>query len=254
MIKAKEYFEKFTQLLNSGVPIINETTNEQFILMDDEEFKQCWADTPERKTFPKYWFVSNKGNLLSVYGDKIIWLHKNPRNKDEKGSYKYLIKTEEQQGKIKSIETHNLTGLVFNSESFGLAEELLKTKGVYAFGVKNKGSDTVQGHHKDGNHENNNPNNIKFVTDKVHILLDSVPSPDAGAEEYLEFMQKFGEIAEKENPNDFTVLFPGQSYNTKTKQWNETKDCDIVATKEIAVTQNFINELNEILKLVLEKQ
>ena len=67
-------------------------------------------------------------------------------------------------------------------------------------------------------------------------------------------IEVFGEIAKKENPNSFTLLFPGQSYNLKTKQWSETKDSDIVATKEIAVTQNFINELNEILRLVLEKQ
>lgn len=250
MTKAEKYFEKFTQLLNSGVPIINETTSEQFALEDGEVFKQCWADTTERKTFPKYWFISNKGNLLSVYREKILWLHKNPRVEDGEGCYKYFIKTGKHEKVIKNIEIHNLVGLVFDSESFGLAEQKLKKEGVYAFGVNNKEVENVQGHHLDGNHENNNPTNIKFLTDKVHILLDSIPSPEANGDEEIKFMEKFSEIARKENPNGISIILPRYSYNIDTKQWNITSD--IKSTKKIIVTKNFVNQLISIIKFLTE--
>ena len=83
-MEAQYYQDLFTKHYNSGNAIINKTTKEIFKAELDEQFKQCWADTSTRKFFPKYWFISNKGNLLSVNKDKIVWLNKNKRKQLKK--------------------------------------------------------------------------------------------------------------------------------------------------------------------------
>ena len=47
------YQEKFEQLINAGVPIIErkgKKVEEVFVPAADEVFKQCWADTVTRRT------------------------------------------------------------------------------------------------------------------------------------------------------------------------------------------------------------
>lgn len=94
----KEYQEKFVNLL--------EETNYQ--LQDGEEIRQC------KDPYPAYWFVSNKGYLLSVAGKTIKTVKANYRttgksNKDgvRNGGnwyYTYINKS----GKLKKVTAHTL--------------------------------------------------------------------------------------------------------------------------------------------------
>ena len=252
--KSKEYYEnKFNELVNSGKPIIDNTTHEIFEASENEEFRQCYEDTPERKTFPKYWFVSNMGNLISVCENKLVLLHKNQRGNSDKCCYKYMIRNENGNSTLKNIEVHNLVGLVFGAECYGLAAQKLQDDGVYSFGVRTKDGTNVQGHHKDGEHANNDPGNIKFLTSRVHSLFDSVPKPEATAKKHFEFMKKFGEIAEEECPNGFTILLSEETLNRETGEWISGKRQDIESTKQVVVTENFLREMNVIMNLIYEK-
>ena len=250
--KSKKYYKnKFDELFNSGTPIIDQVTGEELILQEGETFRQCYADTPKRNTFPKQWFVSKQGNLISVVGNKLIWVHKIPREKGSQYTYKYCLHTGEERV-TKNVQLHNLVGLVFGSESFGKATELLNDKGVYAFGVCNPKEDVVQGHHIDGDPTNSNPNNIKFLTDKTHTLFNSGPGIEATEEKQFRFMQRFGKLMETENPDTITVYFPGQTYNKKRDKWESDKSNDIHSTRKILVTQNFIRDLQSMINFITE--
>lgn len=253
IINSKEYYyDKFNELFNSGDPIMDNTTKETFDAAEGEIFKQCYADTPERRTFPVYWFVSNRGNLISVRDDKLVLIHKNKRPTSGKYSYKYVISEDTDESVLKNIELHNLVGLVFGSDSYGMAAQKIKDDGVYAFGVRSKEGTNIQGHHRDGNDTNNDPSNIEFMTDRVHTLFDSVPKPEAPEQDVLAFMKKFGDVASAECPDAITVYLPGQTYNAKTGRWETDKSNDIVATKSITVTDDFVKELETIVKLIYE--
>ena len=249
---AEYYYNKFNELYDSGLPIRESVTNEIFESEDNEEFKQCYADTPERRLFPKHWLISKKANLINVCEQKLQLVHKNPREGSGKFSYKFSIPQENGVSITKNIEAHNLVGLVFGSDSFGVAAEQLKEKGVYAFGVRSEEGINDQGHHKDGDDTNNDPSNILFVTDRVHAMFDSIPKPNASNDKEIAFMKRFGEIAKLENPNGITVLLPDHTYNSQTSQWTIGKGVDIIGTKEITVTENFLRELQTIIDFMYE--
>lgn len=252
--KSKEYYyDKFNELYNSGEPIIDNTTHEIFEAAEGEIFKQCYKDTVERKTFPKHWFVSNLGNLIAVCENKLILIHKNQRLTSGKYSYKYLISDGEDESVRKNIEAHNLTWLVFGSDSYGLAEQKIKSEGVYSFGVRTKEGLNVQGHHINGIDTDNRPENGKFLTARVHGMFDTVPKPDAPEKEQYKFMEKFRKIAEAEEPNKITILFPGHTLDPKNGEWIIDKSNDIISTKKIIVTENFIRELQTLINFMFEE-
>lgn len=87
----EEYQEKFTRLL--------EETNYQ--LQDGEEIRQC------KDPYPAYWFVSNKGYLLSVYGKTIKHVKARYRTTGKTSGnwfYTYVNKS----GKRKNVTVHTL--------------------------------------------------------------------------------------------------------------------------------------------------
>lgn len=248
--KASYYQEKFEQLFNSGVPIIERKgkgIEEVFVPAEDEIFKQCWADTPTRRALPTYWFVSNYANLVSVGEKKLKLLHKEPRNDSNKFSYKYTIREKDEQH-LKNIEGHNLAWLVFGSESFGQATKLLQEKGVYAFGVRSKEGLNVQGHHKDGDDTNNDPGNGKFVTDRVHTLFDQIPSLDASDKEQIGFMKNLGKMMDEENPDKITILWTDDVYDPKTGKWTKDGKKDITAESSIVLAGDGMEELMNIIR------
>lgn len=252
--KSKDYYyDKFNELVNSGTPIIDNTTQEIFEAAEGETFRQCYEDTPQRRTFPKHWFVSNRGNLISVCENKLVLIHKNPRPNSGKFSYKYMITNGEDASTLKNIELHNLVGLVFESDSYGLAGQKIEEEGVQAFGVRTQEGLHAQGHHLDGDDSNNDPGNIKFVTARVHSMFDGVPKPDAPADKQYEFMEKLGDICEAESPGEITILFPGHTMDPETGKWVVDKSNNIISTKSVRVTEHFMRELSSMIKFLLEE-
>ena len=88
--EAEYYYNEFIELFNSGAEIRTKDKKTIFQPEDKEEFKQCWADTPERNTFPKQWFVS-ENHLLSILKKRLILIRKNTRD-GEDAFYIYQIK------------------------------------------------------------------------------------------------------------------------------------------------------------------
>ena len=249
------YQEKFEQLINAGVPIIErkgKKVEEVFVPAADEVFKQCWADTVTRRTLPTYWFVSNYANLISAGEKKLKLVHKEPRKDSGKFSYKYVIR-ENGEAHVKNIEGHDLAWLVFGADSFGLAEELFQEKGIHAFGVRSKEGLNVQGHHKDGDDINNDPENGKFVTDRVHTLFDQIPSLDASDKEQIGFMKNLGKMMDQENPDKITILWTDDVYDPKTGKWTKDGKKDITAESSIVLTGDGMEGLMEIIRKFQKK-
>ena len=215
-LKQTDYAQVICDHFNASKPILSNKNNE-LMLQDDEIFLPCWADIPTRRTFPKYWYISQYDNLISAWNNKVKWIEPHERPDGNK-CYKYIIKFEN-EAHLKTVETHNLLGLVFGSEAYGRAKELLKQDGVYAFGIKQKGIIRVNGHHKDGNHNNNTPDNIQFITTPVHILLDKIPSHNATDEDIFRFMIDLSKLAEQEEPNKATIILTGDTYSKKTGEY-----------------------------------
>lgn len=238
----KNYVENFRQHVAAGRPIYNTDKTDILKTEDGEVFMQCYADTPRRYQFPEYWFVSDKTHLVSMESGEPVWLKNNER---ANGSicYKFMLKREDGSVQIKNIEAHNLIGLVFGSETYGKSRELLDKEGVVSFGPKKKGVLKNNGHHIDQDHNNNDPDNIQFVTTDVHTLMDSSPSPDADEEKLFRFMQKLGKLASQEEPDKITVFFDGYKYDEETAQFVKDKKKAIYATKKITLSPRALAEL-----------
>ena len=239
--KTAEYYNnRFKEILEADEPIYSTSNpNKRLIIADEEVFKQCYADTPTRKTFPKYWFISDRCNLITMKSGKPKWIEGYKKNNTGK-CYKYVIYNGDEMQR-KNIEAHNLVALVFGSEVYGRAWELLEQDGVYSFGTKNKEKLSNTGHHKDSCRSNNTPQNIQIITNRVHTLLDKVPHP---ATNDHKFISELVELATKEEPNKITVLFDGYSYNPKTKEYTKDSPKSIHAVDSLKLTLSSMNQIN----------
>lgn len=241
----KKYNEDFKKLMESGTEVYN-SVGEKLHVELDEVFEQCYKPGNRvREMLPKYWFLSNYGNNISMYGKKPLWLMKDEDN--GRYSYHYMFYNEDGTSNLKNIELHNLLGIVFGSNSYGKAAELLEEKGVAAFGVKSKKNPVAQGHHKDGDKGNNVPENIEFVTGTVHDVIHAAPPVAASAEEAFKYLKRLGNVLDEEEPNKITVLLTDQTYNPKTGVWTEGAGRAIYATDKVFFTENAVKELNAIM-------
>lgn len=211
--KAAEIFERY---MSQGLPVYDSKGNE-LILQDDEEFRQCYDENdPVRKVLPTSWFVSNLGNLISVYRrNKPEWLLRDTNDKN-RDTYHFQV-----GGRIKIIASYALVGLVFGSEKFGTAEALLEEQNVHCFG-NFKEDLNVQSHHiknkKDFPELINDPENIEFMTVRAHRLCHQIPADDAPMQEKQKFMQKFTELCAQECPNGMVVAFRDKDGSCKLAQ------------------------------------
>lgn len=207
------YKKKFDQILKDNVPIYD---NHGHLLKteEDEEWVQCYAPNDTvRKMYPKYYFVSNKGNLVSVKGKKPRWLTPSDTTNGRE-SYGFSINGE----KHTSIG-YLIVAVCFEAKTFGKADELMKKKGRDAFGKIH--ADDLQGHHNDGFEKNgsrainNDPNSITILTINIHRLFKNIPSVDASDEEQIEFMMEMSRrvLSETEEP---AILIPGSREETGT--------------------------------------
>lgn len=250
MNKNAEYYSNLMKYhAENGTIILNKDATEVFVPEYDEVFKQCYADTPTRKYFPKYWFVSDKGNVISFYHDKPVWIKKNQR---ESGSCCYKFMAEKEDGSIglKNIEVHDLVALVFDSYVYGQAKNLLEADGIYAFGVHSKESNAVQGHHINSDHEDNKPKNIQLVTSDVHKLLHSAPTDEADDEKVREWEKAAVHILSNEEPDRISLVFLGECYINGHKV--QTNDRSVHALDRIKFTERGRFEFNAMMQAMNE--
>lgn len=206
MNNTKDYKEKFDNLVKNNTKVYNKKTGQVIELNDRETWAQAWADTPRRKWFPKYWFVSkSNGDVISVYGKEPRIISKDDTNRAGRGKYifGYWDEMKQKRGE-KSIEVQNLNGLVNGSYAYDDAAALLDLMGPWAFG-RNKG--LVNGHHIDRNKLNNDAENIEFVIQgSSHDLLTYQPKKDCSFDDFLKYASKIGAVTSAAAPNRITVI------------------------------------------------
>lgn len=203
---AEEYVEMFKQIMLSNMPIYDRDGKQLFI-KEDETFKQCYkADDSVRKSLPKSWFISEYGTVIDIIDPtKPKWKKKYRKENSKSYCYKYPYEIENGHITYKNIELHNLAAIVWGSYRFGRAKRLLEEKGVQAFGIKRKGIIAVNGHHKDGNKENNHYTNTEMVSTPVHTHLDRAPKTD-DEEQNIKFLVETSALMDEENPDGATVI------------------------------------------------
>lgn len=239
------YKEKLIEYIESGKQILTRDETEVFIPEEDEVFMQCWADIPERRELPKYWFETNKDNLISMYTGKPKWIRKDMRD-SKRGKYVFTM---EKDGKIvhKSIEAHNLMALVFGSDVYGSAKDLLQKEGVYSFG--RAGENKNQGHHKDGDVTNNSPENIQIVPEAVHRLLHSMPSSEnLNDPKLLEWDKNMMEVLKDEEPDKFTIIYGGETIVDGV--WQRDSERSIHAVDRIKISPQALKQMQEIIQCI----
>ena len=209
----KMYKMLFNELMKNNTPITDKQTGEVFTPEKGEEFRQCYVNTKLRREFPTRWFVSDRGNLISVHGDKLYKIRPRKRHKDrEYLSYCYQT----QDGKDKDLYIHHLVAFVFHAEAVGQAKEILKTEGREAFK-----KELLNVHHIDGNPLNNHKDNLEIVMESYHRpLLDTLPQADAPAVEHQDYMKKINSHADKLPQDAITVIIPNENGSARITTTN----------------------------------
>lgn len=214
-LTAKEYEDLFYEWINSGKPIKTADGSQTLEMVDGEEWKACYdPDDKARKVFPQNWILSDHGNLVSVRKNGKVRLIKKCFNGGRYASHYFGIK--EQTIKNRRISLHNLVGVVFGSETYGRATELLKDQGIDAFGSMGD-KDKINGHHKNKvtTTTDYSPNNIRILTTEAH-KLENIPKDPEDREKVFSYMERCACVASEENPEGMTVVYTGQELNKDT--------------------------------------
>lgn len=204
--RTPEYYHSiFDREINSGKTITTEDKSIVLEIEDDEVWRQAYSeDSLARKQLPPYWFVSSKGKLISVYKGKCYLIKPEDKCNNSRLSYHMGTTTSEFDTTTKNLNIQNLVGIVFGSEAYGKAKDILNEKGIFAFAKS--GDFGVHGHHKDKNKLNNSPDNIQFVTNNSHPVIEKkFTKPD----DVLNLMA----MAAEQEPEKITLLFKGKDYS-----------------------------------------
>lgn len=181
-VNYKTYLNKFKEIVENKIPVtgIKYDSEVSETIGDMSEFRQCYMKGDKvREAFPRYWFLSREGFLISVKGKSPKWIKPNLKScRPEFGFYA--------DGKTKFISTYTLVALVWDSYVSGDARKILNAQGIKALGKLQKINGLyvpkVQGHHKDQflkekNIEsyvaNNNPENVQILTVREHDVLNN---------------------------------------------------------------------------------
>ena len=195
-----------------------------------EEFRQC------KKI--KYWFVSDRGNVISFY------------NSEEP---KYLKIKYNENGRAFVVSGRGENSITHYIHR--LQAEVFK---VYAYGkARKKTLAKLEVHHQEG-HTVNRPDALEILEPNTHNELfnkKNVPGMSDNASEHIKYMQTVGKIVEENTPNQAVVVFSG----TGIVKGEETKDLtqviyaddfpgvnDIVnQVKNELVTNNYVKSIPE---------
>lgn len=214
-----------------------------------KSWKQCYsAESKARKELPQYWFVDDKGDVISVARKKPILLKRDYKT-DFENRYKNANRYNYHYDGHKNITASTLVALCFGSEIYGKAKDLLKKKGLEAFG-NNADQDNVQVHHHDKQGDNNNPDNLELLTSRVHKVIHN---RQKGLTE-KEYLLQVGKVAAVEEPERITaLLIDDKKLSKKILSVDEMRLCERAQEQLQRVYQECYTLLaNKCLELVLQ--
>lgn len=149
-------------MIEDGQVIENKRHTQRYIFNHKYQWRIAWSDkTLAHMQLPKYWFVNEVGDVISVKFKNPRYLKRDTKNKTKYPKYHFTMPN----GQQKVISAHNLVGLVFDSPMSIEAEYLLNTRGLKAFGTSNV---DVNGHHVDGDITSFNWDNTEFIIKRPH--------------------------------------------------------------------------------------
>lgn len=198
------YKKRFNKILADHTPILDNDGN-QLENPENEKWVQCYRPKDKvRKLYPKYLFVSDKGNFVSISNSNKPRLLKPSITSNDRESYNLSFngKTHHQLGYIVVAVCHG-------AKTFGKADEVMAAKGRDAFG---KSGELLQVHHEEGyvvgdRSANNNPEKLVILTVNIHKLFQKVPTVEASPEEQLAFLKEFADRVSKET-NEPVIMIP----------------------------------------------
>ncbi len=253
--EANKYYEAFQEFIMENDKIWSEDADDYITIGDEAEtWRQAFAPNGVREIYPTCWFVRDGGPVLSMHGEPHLLPQNTDGNTENRVYYKFSYKDENGNTRTKNIEEHNLVATVFGSEVFGeTAKAKLENEGVFAFG---KDKDSIQGHHKDDDHGNNESQNILLAMQPVHSKLNQA-NIRRNKKKEIQYMLDLNDIVGKENPNSATILFTGEAWDRKTgKKIKTNKTVEPVAgsiyvgedeMNQISYYYNFMESVNRVL-------
>lgn len=164
-VDTREYVKRFNAwdrgVSNGGDPVKRETLYSQdygnavaFTPRDDEIFVQCYTANKSSKYYkarhrlPKYWFISQYGNLVSFYSEAGNYVKPTPTGKPNKRREAYKPSYLNKSDGPSNLEVGLLVALSFEYESSTHARELLDKQGLKALKRKQNGKKYVEIHHQ----------------------------------------------------------------------------------------------------------
>lgn len=209
--------------------------DDSFVLADDEEFKQCYSKKDKnRKVLAEYYFLSNKGHLVSVYNKKLTYIKPEREERNGRGSYNLTVYNKDtDRYERKRISSTDLMAAVFRDsiKTYGKAGKIYEKKGLFAFG-RNGSEGTIQAHHIDCDKTNDVPENIELVTtDKIHKIIHKTNKDNPN-----DILRLMNTVLEEE-PNKCTVIGAADNYKII-----DTKDKLIFTENGYKSLQNMLND------------
>ena len=187
----KTFQNDFNSIVQNKIPVTGCKYDHDVseIIGSVDDFRQCYKnDDPVRESFPRYWFISREGFLITVRNPKEPqWIK--PNLSASRPEFKISMTDQ-----TKTISTYTLVALVWNSYRTIDAQKIFADKGYKALGrLKKKDGQheaIVQCHHikgyiKEQNLQNyianNNPENLQLITVREHNLIHSWKEKYPGA-------------------------------------------------------------------------
>lgn len=227
-LSAEEFKEIFEKEVKINMLVTSKDKKEKIVVGKDEEWRQCYKQNDEnREELPKYWFYSDRGNLISVLSGKPYLIKKISKNKKNIGRDRYHYHVDiNGVKKSKCIFCTRLTFLVFGTKAYGKAEEEYNKYGIDAL---------IEGFlnlHHIWEKSNNSPEFLQLLKVIVHRLITKAQRTKVNIENVL---AEFCKIACEEEPYKISVLFPGHKVDKNTLEMindNEIKYIDTLDSQD----------------------
>lgn len=214
------YKKRFNKILADHTPILDKDGN-QLQNPEKEKWVQCYSPNDKvRKQYPKYLFVSDKGNFVSLNNMRRPKLLTPSLTSNDRESYNISV-----NGKTRRSLGYIVVAVCHGAKTFGKADEVMAAKGRLAFG---KSGELLQVHHEEGyvvgdRDANNNPEKLVILTVNIHKLFQKAPTEEASPEEQLTFLKEFADRVSKET-NEPVIMIPSGKDNGTIENFEYTEE------------------------------
>lgn len=180
-MEKKKYVHKFSEWLSTGKPITN-TKGEVLQIQQNEEFRPTVQ--------VEYWFVSNHGNVVSVYGKMPLWLTPGvtPEGREQ---YKH---------KKKNYASYTLVAAAFPNSDYACCED--RTTAVHHTKKFSRNATRA---------ENNNPEYLQEIPVDLHRAIHRISSLPSDAERTPECSEAWKDFHQANRQQEPLLLFSGHT-------------------------------------------